>query len=202
MKLFQLSDRGCYSRGFPYAHGFGKLDAPMPFLHGKLRELSEEFWRLHPRKPGIYTGESGSKWGDLMMCAFAPPSTFISGRVFESLSGMRGRVLTATEFPIAEVKSKKLRGIPPPRYFAIQWEAGIEPDWRAMEVPHDDQGRPIIQPPIEHLIAKISTWNGADIFSWHGWGNNLPMLCTEKIVALAEKEEWTNCEFKPVATTP
>ena len=198
--LFQLSDTGGKRRGFPYAHGFGKLEVPMPLLNGKLRELSEQFWRLHRRKAGIYTGESGSKWGDFMECAFAPPSTFITDRVLEALRKERGRVLTETEFPIAEVKSKKLRCVPPPRYFAVQWEAGIEPDWRAMEVPHDDQGRPITTRPVGTLIAKSSTWNGADIFSWHGWGNNLPMLCTEKIVELAKKEKWTNCEFKPVIT--
>ena len=201
MKLYELSDRGCYSRGFPYVRCYGKLTGQMPFLVGEAFEIHNKFWHVNPYKPGIETGDSGTKWGDFMMCAFMPPYTFINDRVLETLRRERGCVLTATEFPIAEVKSKKLRDIPPPRYFAVQWEAGIEPDWRAMEVPHDDQGRPITTRPVGTLIAKSSTWNGADIFSWANWDEtHLKMLCTEKIVDLAEKEKWTNCEFKPVMT--
>lgn len=196
MKLYQLTDRD--GRGFPYAHTYGKPNGQLPFLSEDQIERRSKMWDWRNRPHGIVTGDAGTKWGDFMMCGFAPPRTFITQRVMESLRRMRGNVLTATEFPIAEVKSKKLRDIPPPRYFAVQWEAGIEPDWRAMEVPHDDQGRPISTRPVGTLIAKSSTWNGADIFSWHGWGNNLPMLCTEKIVELAEEEKWTNCEFKTV----
>ena len=124
-----------------------------------------------------------------------PPSTFISERVLQSLCRMNSQVLTKTEFPIAEVKSKKLHGVPPPRYFAVQWAGGIEVDWDITGRERDAAGN------LKPLVAKASTWNGTDIFSWTNWDDtHLTMLCTEKIVELAEKEKWTNYEFKPVMT--
>jgi hypothetical protein len=176
----------------------------MPFLMGKMADQTEQFWQIHPRKPGIYTGDSGTKWGDFMMCAFDPPRTLITYRVLDGLRQLRGQVLTETEFPVAEVKSKKLREIPPPRYFAPQWAPGIEMDWRASGVERDNSGNPIIVPGnVPPRIAKLSTWNGSDIFSWVNWdATHLTMLCTERVVELAEKVKWTNCEFKPLLTVP
>ena len=195
MNLFRLKHRGGNSRGFPYAHGYGKFQNYLPFLLGKELELREQSWQVRPRPAGIITGDNGTKWGDLMECSYMPPSTFISERVLQSLCRMNGQVLTQTEFPIAEVKSKKLHGVPPPRYFAVQWAGGIEVDWDITGRERDAAGN------LNPLVAKVSTWNGTDIFSWTNWDDtHLTMLCTEKIVELAEKEKWTNCEFKPVMT--
>lgn len=195
MKLFQLRDRGCYSPGFPYAHTYGKPDRPIPFWSSDQIERKSKMWDWRNRPHGIVTGDAGTKWGDFMMCGFAPPRTFISHRVLESLRKMPGQILTETEFPVAEVKSKKLRDVPPPRYFAPQWAPGIEVDWDVTGRERDEAAN------MRPLVAKLSTWNGADIFSWANWDETrLTMLCTEKIVELAEKEKWTNAEFKPVLT--
>ena len=111
-------------------------------------------------------------------------------------------MLTETQFPVGKVKSRKLRCVPPPRYFACQWSGGIEVDWHATGVELDSKGLPIFGLNIPPRVAKLSTWNGDDIFSWTNWDvTHLTMLCTEKVVELAEKEKWTNVRFDPVLTS-
>jgi hypothetical protein len=204
MKLYRITDDSFKTRGFPYASGYGPLDGPMPFITGEMRESMLEFWKVNSRKPGLYIDEKGSQWGDFIMCGLGNPDVLIAERVLTSLRMLKCTILTATEFPIAEVRSKKLKNVAPPRYFAVQWGGGISLDWVAMGVAIDKKtGNPLTMPaqlPIR--IANSATWNGDDIFSWSNWDvTHLTMLCTEKVFELAKEEKWTNVRFDPVPTS-
>lgn len=203
MKLYELSDNGPYSRGYPYASGYGPLDNSMPFLSGRMRDSMFEFWKKNPMKPGLYIDEKGTKWGDLIAVHLPPPALLVSERVRVCLEKVRCRIETCTEFPVAEIRAKKLRSVPPPRYFALQLRGGVAVHWRAMGIELDSLGKPVIvpgkQPP---LVADLTTWNRDDIFSWSNWDPlQISLLCTERVVELAEKEKWTNVRFDPVLTS-
>ena len=203
MKIYELKDKGLDSKGYPYASGYGPLEGEMPFLIDKVREVNLEYWKVNPMKPGLYIDEKGTKWGDIIAVYFSPPAWVISERVLTQLQTMKGKIETTVEFPVAEIKAKKLRAIPPPRYFTIQLSGGIEADWRAMGVKLDELGRPILDSgKVLRHIAKRSSWNGDDIFCWSNWDPaRTSILCTERLVDLAEKEKWTNVRFDPVATS-
>lgn len=200
MNIYEMRDKGLDSKGYPYASGYGPLTVEMPFLTGKIREVTLEFWKVNPRKPGLYIDEKGTKWGDIMAVYLTPPAWVISERVLTCFQKLSGKIETTTEFPVAEIKAKKLKEIPPPRYFTIQLGGGIEVDWSATGVEHDKLGNPIIIPgKIPPRIAKLSSWNGDDIFCWSNWDPaRTSILCTERVVELAEKEKWTNVRFDPV----
>ena len=77
-------------------------------------------------------------------------------------------------------------------------------DFDAMSVNYDSSGQPVFESnKFMKPIAKLSTWNGKDLFSWNNWGNGLglTLLCTERVVELAEKEKWTNVRFDPIPTS-
>jgi hypothetical protein len=189
-------------RGFPYATGYGPFGRNIPFLSGKSLESFEALWKIDPRPPGLVIEDIGSRWGDCIACGSGLPSIVISERTLNSIKHLKVNILTETEFPVGKIKSRKLRDLPPPRYFAVQWGGGIAVDWHATGVEHDGAGNPIIIPgKVLNFVAKLSTWTGDDVFSWTNWdGTHLIMLCTERVVELAAKEKWTNVRFDPVPT--
>lgn len=201
MKIYEIHD--AEAEGFAYAQGYGELAHPIPFLVGERLDRRREFWKINPRPPGLFIENKGSKWGDFMLCGSGLPSMVIGERVITAIKQLRHEIMTETEFPIGAIGNKKLKTIPPPRYYAVQWVGGIEVDWRATGVEHDDAGNPIIVlGKVPNRVAKLSTWNGADIFSWTNWDStHLTMLCTERVVELSEKEKWTNVRFDPVPTS-
>lgn len=203
MNLFKLRDQGPYCKDYPWAYGYGPLDKT-PFLSAAARERILKFWQVDGSKSGLEIGEGGSKWPDFLGCGAPPPSFFISERVAKSMAALKCEITHLTEIPVGTVKSKKLKLTTPPRYFVPQVAGGIRIDWDAMDIKLDSEGYPIYnhQKALE-LIADSKTWNGFDLFSWANFQHEvgLTLLCTQKVVDLAEKEKWTNVRFDPVATT-
>ena len=199
MRIFQITDATWKTKGFPYAAGHGPVPGQMPFLSAKEKESLEALWRIDPRSavPGLHIDEKGSKWGDFLAY---PIHTATSARVCHALEESKAKVLHKTAMPIGVIRSKKLKNIPPPNYFVLQFAGGVEVDWQAMGIEIDSTGEPIINiSNPQTRIAKLNTWNGSDVFAWINWdATPRTMLCTEKIVELAEKEKWTNVHFDPV----
>lgn len=203
MKLFQITDRGPYSRGFPYASGYGPLPEMPFFPHGSpLAARTLEFWKINPMKSGAYIDQKGTKWCDFIPMYFAPPSLLISERVVDQMKALGCKFRAVTKMPLAEIDNARLRKIPSPCYFVVQMENGIEPDYAAMGLPGYTGSQPVdLAVPPEKWRARAETWNGDDLFSWPWDSLGLTLLCTERVVDLAEKEKWTNVRFAPVPTS-
>jgi len=200
MKFYRI--RHADQRGFPYAYGYGPLSHPIPFVWGENLKSFKDLWKLNPMQPGLEIAESGSKWADFMLCGSGLPSLLYTERVLISLKALRCETLSETEFPVGKILSKKLRDVPPPRYFACQWKPGIELDWEAWGIKKDERGVPILPAIIPPPVAKLSTWNGDNVFSWSNHDEtHLTMLCTENVVELAKKEKWINVRFNPIPTS-
>ena len=205
MKIYNLEVLGPKSKGYPFSNELGPMPIPIPYLDEKGLSLMRQYWALNTRikKPGIYVDQRGTHWPDVMH-AGGFIDYYLCERVVTAIKKLNCSIRHATEIPIAEIGSKKLRLISPPKYYILQVANGIERDWAASGIPFDSEGKPILDAlNLKPAIAKLSTWNGQDIFSWSNMGNKLglTLLCTERVVELAEKEKWTNVRFDPVATS-
>ena len=207
MNIYYIESGGPDVKGFPFSNSIGRLPSRPPFFDEIEWLRIQAWWKVNPREnlPGIYTdNDRGTKWGDILRCSTGYVQLLLSERVLSGLRSLGSDIWKATELPVVHIGTKKMRSIPPPRYFVVQASSGIERDWAASGIPFDTEGKPIIDPlNLKPAIAKLSTWNGQDIFSWSNMGNKLglTLLCTERVVELAEKEKWTNVRFDPVATS-
>jgi hypothetical protein len=90
------------------------------------------------------------------------------------------------------------------RYYVIETIPGIEVDLIATGFPVDASGKAIIKPLPRPLPLpfryKLDSWNGSDIFDYRAFGPfdgpYTDLFCTERVKEMAEKEGWTNIEFR------
>ena len=185
-----------------WATGFGPLPGGLPFLLPVELERYNAFWKVNPSPPGIITYDRGWKWPDLMGHGGGSPSFFASERVlsfFRLNDALIGRI---TEMPVNEINAKRLKSIPPPKYYVIECVPGIDVDFAASEIDTDASGKPIFpyngwRWPLPLIKARASSWNGTDLFSYRNWSGPLKWVCTEKLKDLAEKENFLNMSFQP-----
>lgn len=147
--------------------------------------------------PGIYVGETGTKWADVMYCGASPPSEFYSQKVVDSLSQANIELRRTTAVPIGSVESEKLQLATAPNYFVIEPEVGISIDYAESGIEIDASGQPIL-PRGVHVIAYLDplSWTGADLFKCSNWERGgMDLLCTERVKKIAEETGWTNVEF-------
>ena len=193
--------RNCRS-SFTWAMGYGPLEEDMPFLLPGQLEIKLRFWKANPRKPGLY-GENGSKWPDFLGHGGGMPSFFVSERVVNSLKASGIEIARLTHMPIASIKSrnKRLKEQTPPRYFVLEAPYAIEMDYEASGVPIDAGGIPIARlPDSPNWTLRLASWRGADLMCYPNmWKRpTFTLICTERVVQLAEREGWTNCYFEPI----
>ena len=204
--FFLLKDTSFQTKGFAWASGFGLLKTPMPFLHPAQLAREIEFSKINPAPPGIRIDPGASTWPDFLGHGGGTPEFFVSDRVLDALHMEQLPVTCATEMPMATINSKRLRDKPPPRYFVIETEPGIEIDFAASGIPTDERGKPIMHPlpkPWPAILKlRANSWNGKDLLSFSNfWGPPFTkLLCTERVVGLAERQGWTNCRFEPIET--
>lgn len=204
MKVFRLTFRK--SGGiFAHASGYGPID-DLWFLPPAFLAQFRAFWAVSPSSPGMSIDPGGKMWPDVLSCGNSPPPFFIGERILHSLQQIGAPMGKVTEMPIAEIDPKVLRAKSPPRYYVIETIPGIEVNFPASGIPTDSSGNAILTPlpkpwPPVFRLTK-SSWNGTDLFSWSNLGcsPHLEMLCTERVVHLAESERWTNVSFKPIQT--
>ena len=202
MNLYKICDLTWKTKGFAYASGFGPISDSMPFLSPEQLTNLKLMWGLDKRnsKAGFHIADKGTKWGDVLAY---PIEIAISRKILSSITSTNCKITHITRMPIGLISNKKLIKSAPPDYFIVQPQCGLEIDWDFMNIALDQKGFPVydrtktIAP-----VAKLSTWNGHDVFSWSNWGHNLAttLLCTEKVVQLASKEGWTNVYFEPLVT--
>ena len=151
--------------------------------------------------PGLKIDPGGKVWSDVLGCGGGPPSYFVSERIVSDLRSEGIQILWATEMPIAKNMSKALRDVPAPKYYVLEAEPGINYAYDLMGFDLDPNGKPIIDrtKKIPESIYRLSTWNGNDILGKRGvFNTTIDLLCTERVKDLAERNGWTNIEFKPV----
>lgn len=125
----------------------------------------------------------------------------MSERIVSDLRSEGIQILSATEMPIAKNMSKALRDVPPPKYYVLEAEPGINYAYNLMGLDLDPNGKPIIDrtKKFPESIYRLSTWNGAELFGKRAvFDSTINLLCTEKVKELAERNGWTNIEFKSI----
>jgi hypothetical protein len=208
MKIFRIRAANMNERKWAYAAGWGPLDGPMPFLNPVEMERKIAFWKVNPRPPGLIIHDTpASLWPDFLGNGGSPPIYFVSRKVLESLDRVGIPYARATPIPVAEIRAKKLRGVPPPDYYVLEAERGIQFHFERMGVPHDGKGKSLAPPskwPREEIFAE-SSWNGQHLFGYPAtayMGPTTLLHCTECLVDLAKAQNWTNVEFRLVRSEP
>jgi hypothetical protein len=189
--------------GFAWGQSLGPLPGGMPFFHPAQLERNKEFWKVNPSPPGLWISDRAWRWPDILGYGGGNLSFFVSRRVVESLRTFTSGVSRVTEVPIYRIDALLLKIIPPPKYFVIETEAGIELDWAASGYPVDVEGKLIRGTGPERGAwpkLKHNTWNGTDLFAYSTviGPPYTTLICTEKITYVAANEGWTNVRFQPI----
>jgi len=207
MKIYRIG--ADVSSGYVYASGYGPLPGGMPFLKSVFQEDMNAYWKVNPQKPGLHIDPGRKKtWPDFLSNGNSPPMFFVSDRVVNSLKMNDIDPARLTEMPVAEIRGRGHKKIPPPKYFAMEVNSGIEVAYEESGFKVDSEGKMIFpatdRPRGSKLIFKLDTWDGSDLFSYTLHESSPPphdiLLCTERIVQLANTEGWTNVKFTEVLT--
>jgi hypothetical protein len=203
MKIFEMTTGSSYDKQWAFAAGWGRIDGPLPFLNPVEMGMKQSSWKVNRDPPGIIILDTpAGLWPDFLANGGSPPNYFVSCKVLESLERAGVPYARATPIPVAEIRAKKLRGVPPPDYFVLEANRGIEFNFERMGVLHDGKGAPLVpasQWPKE-MIFDASKWTGIDLFAYPGpifKGPNKILHCTERVVELAKQDGWTNVVFDP-----
>ncbi|TLD71558.1 hypothetical protein FEM03_05285 [Phragmitibacter flavus] len=193
-------------RRFAYASGYTPLPDRKTFIPEIARERHEEFTRISGFKPGIHIGDFGSKWPDFLMNGGGYVSQFVSERVISALEREGVEILDITEFPIESIAGCRAKLADAPRYFVLEAPPELVPDWRAMNVPINVDGKPILRPypkpwPPRPFIYRKDTWSGRDLVSEHPRTmvcGTTKLFVSDRIRQMAEKEKWSNVMFEGI----
>lgn len=197
----------CWSYGhtkFPWVAGWGPLDQ-MPFFEmfsPKSQELKRRSWEVSSLEPGLYIDPGGTVWSDVLGCCGSPLSYFVSERILNDLTAEGIEFLRATEMPIAENGSKALKNVPAPKYYVLEADPGINYISEPKNVRNAGMGMPKLGDRVRRPSKQIylsSTWNGKDLFGCCSvYNSTTSLFCTDKVKNIAERNGWTNIEFKAV----
>ncbi len=202
MKFYELRNGSSDSKVFAWAGYMRPLEGEMPFLHPFELEREKGFWALQEAGPPGLCIESGRIWPDFLGNGGGSPSPFLSGKVLQTLRENRIRFERATPIPIATIEDRRLKLEDAPEYFVLQVHSGIEVDFAASKVAINSEGN-LIYPKPWHGVWKLrlSTWDGSDLFTFSNIGKyamGTRLICTEKLVQLAEQDGWKNAQFSPI----
>lgn len=192
-----------YGGKYAWATGYGCLPE-MPYLETIGEDFRSDmlgFWEMNPYAPGMNVDRGGSQWGDCISVSLGWPHECYSGTVIRDLREAGIEIWRTTDMPIAQILAKRLQKKPPPGYFVVEAERGIDVDYAASGFPIGTDGMPEMRrrnPAMKGALAvSLSTWNGKDIFSPRTMAT-LNLHCTEKVKQLAEEKGWTNVKFTEV----
>lgn len=203
MNFYEIESRAVGYTKYPWVAGWGPLEK-MPFFDSfppGTQKMKEQSWKINSDSPGLYIDPGGRVWSDVMGCGGGPPSFFVSERIINDLQAEGIPMLRATEVPIAQNLSKALKDVPAPKYYVLEADPGISYAYDLMGLDLDQNGKPIIDRTkmFPECIYRLSSWSGADLFGKKAvFDSTIDILCTEKVKDLAERNGWTNIQFKPV----
>ena len=204
IQLYKVSAGDTYGSPYAYAVGYAPLQDRKSFVHPRMKERNDEFIKLCGSKPGIEIDSTQRLWPDILYCGGGHISYFVSEKVVENLRNAGIELLDVTEFPIAGIENNKksrLKIPEAPRYFVIEAKPEIYPFWERMGVDLNPEGKPILSPlpspwPPKPMVYHKDKYHGGDLVSHEGYFNH-NLYCTQRIIDLAEANDWKNIEFKP-----
>src|SRR5262245_4737680 len=150
--------------------------------------------------------DRGTMWTDLVE-GLSGAGFMVSERVVDGLvlAGIERFRCLAVD-PGMEIRRKRLRGVPAPRYFLLRAAPGMSIDAGKSEArfppvvcgvcgARDSESDTKRRLP-NWIIAEADSWSGLDLFTPH----EMPhlTLCTRRVIEIARRERWTNCRFTPV----
>ncbi|MES2981736.1 MAG: hypothetical protein V4727_05420 [Verrucomicrobiota bacterium] len=161
--------------------------------------------------PLITIEEKGSKWPDIIGHGRAGYHFIFTERVIEAMDkeGITG--FTARPILIDHISSKKLREKEHPNYYCIDVAGSIQ----IVKKYYDkvDSGYAYVgevtngEDQTYHLPNMTRTarfvpiedsWDGSDWFCMSNHGHFRHYCCSRKLVGLAFREKWTNCQIAPM----
>lgn len=208
MKIYRITDE-TIDNGYVYVSGYGPLPGGVPFLKGAHQKDIEAFWKVNPQKPGLHIDPGRKRnWPDFLSNGNSPPLFFVSDNVVDSLTSNGLKPARLTEMPIAEIRGRGRKKIPPPKYYALEVNPGIEIAYEASGYEVDSAGKmvfPAINRPADaKTYYSLESWDGSDLFSYALHESfpppHLTLFCTERVLQLAEADKWTNVRFTEVPT--
>lgn len=189
------------------ASGLMWIEGKMDFLSDWRKKDFKEFCDIQTnRTEGISIDEGGHQWPDWLECGhLTVVPFFVSERVIQNLVDEGIPFCRANEFPIGEIESPTTRKIPPPKYFVLEADIGIEMGQQMKYVPigYLPPGKlpsipagGIIEQEQPHPCPSYDTWNGSPLFTARNPDvenqQYTRLYCDHRVTFLAMKEKWTN----------
>ncbi len=193
-KHYRLSNNSFHTRGFAWATSM------VPKSDVYYRKCPCGAIETYPVGAFGVVIDSGMKYPDILGCG-AYPMLIVAERVVDIWrSTTRGGFLI---YPvdIAEVRSKSLKAVTPPRYYRVEVEGRCEIDLGASGgvLLHQCECHHLItEPPmLDRFIMQPGSWDGSDLFRDHDLYPRVT-FCTEKVMEIASEHRLTNFRFEPM----
>lgn len=188
----------------------------MDFLPEKRRRDFKEFCDIQTGNhaiPGIYVDYVGHQWPDFLSNGgVAPVPFFVSERVIQNLQEEEIPFRRAIEIPLGYIECPALQDVPPPRYYILEADIGIDTVNEEMRVPIL-QLPPGVEPALPEggvIMMKqpnhrpvYDTWNGSPLFCPRSPvaedQHYTRLYCDHRVWFLAMKEKWTNFKATPLS---
>ena len=211
-KLYELDDEGIWRGPYARAMGMGWSEGKMDFLSGPRQKDYKEFCDIQTgdNSPGIHIDDVGHEWPDILASGHITLLPFfVSERVIQSLRDEEIPFRRAIEIPVTSIESSALKNIPPPKYYVLEAEIGIEmgEEMKSVPIGYLQPGKlasipagGIIEQEQPHPCPAYSTWNGSPLFTEKSPDvenqQYTRLYCDHRVTFLAMKEKWTNFRAK------
>jgi hypothetical protein len=210
-KLYKLDHESIWRGPYARAVGMGWIEGKMDFLSRFQQKDFKEFCDIKKScSSGIHVDDVGREWPDFLAnWGAASVPFFVSARVIQNLQDEEIPFRRAIEIPVTSIECTALRKIPPPKYYVLEAEIGIEmgEEMKFVPIGYLQPGKlasipagGIIEQEQPHPCPAYSTWNGSPLFAAKSPDvesqQYTRLYCDHRITFLAMKEKWTN--FTPI----
>jgi len=202
MSFYTLSDNSSYMRDFTWATTIYSRSE-------MIERVCPECGAVENYPSGAFdvVVEGGSKYPDVLGCG-AYPFLIVTEAVVTAWQKEGISCFHTYSVGIAEVKSRRLRGVSPPRYLRVEIDGRCKIDLIASGVDvvricskcHRVMERP--KYPFQHgYRMEVGSWDGCALFRDPVFYPRVN-FCTEAILELARRYRFTNFRFEPMEKPP